>query len=264
MGGIIIFSLIFYFGIGGDFSIEPLLGIAGIIFVFGLSWIVKTITISNQKLVMDRMNGLFSYPNFWSNNPVIIQFKNVEFLILYKGKTSTPTLIAPYSNWFFNGFTFISVSVINTFSFYVWYMDKNRPLPPGSAFDPYRKKDFERRKVEGFPPPLYRSTVPTPEATPEQQAEREKHWKEEDYMCPEFKTEPNAQLFDRNIHKDWRPFQYEKEPIRPESCNAWHRYELEIGGIVYMRTNDKAEGYIPPVNVKYEERIIRLQKAWWE
>ncbi|WP_199271504.1 hypothetical protein [Cellulophaga sp. L1A9] len=53
-------------------------------------------------------------------------------------------------------------------------MDKNRPLPPGDAFDEYRLQDFERRKAEGFPRPGYPSTIPTPEATPEQQAEREK------------------------------------------------------------------------------------------
>ncbi|WFO16521.1 hypothetical protein M601_001525 [Cellulophaga baltica 4] len=53
-------------------------------------------------------------------------------------------------------------------------MDKNRPLPPGDAFDEYRLQDFERRKAEGFPRPLYPSNIPTPEATPEQQEEREK------------------------------------------------------------------------------------------
>jgi len=40
-------------------------------------------------------------------------------------------------------------------SFYVWYMDKNRPLPPGTALDPYRERDEERRKREGCPLPLY-------------------------------------------------------------------------------------------------------------
>ena len=58
-------------------------------------------------------------------------------------------------------------------------MDKNRPLPPGEAFDAYREQDFERRKAEGFPKPLYPSNVPTPEATPEQQAERDQHWDEQ-------------------------------------------------------------------------------------
>ena len=59
-------------------------------------------------------------------------------------------------------------------SFLVWYMDKNRPLPPGTAFDAYRQQDYERRKAEGFPKPLYPSEIETPEATPEQQAERKK------------------------------------------------------------------------------------------
>ena len=59
-------------------------------------------------------------------------------------------------------------------SFVVWYIDKNRPLPPGTAFDPYREADFQRRKAEGFPKPLYPSDIATPEATPEQQAERER------------------------------------------------------------------------------------------
>jgi hypothetical protein len=59
-------------------------------------------------------------------------------------------------------------------NFFVWYMDKNRPLPPGSAFDSYREQDFERRKAAGFPKPLYPSDISTPEATAEQQKEREK------------------------------------------------------------------------------------------
>jgi len=58
--------------------------------------------------------------------------------------------------------------------FVVWYMDKNRPLPPGTAFDLYREADFQRRKAEGFPKPLYKSYIPTPEATRRQQLERER------------------------------------------------------------------------------------------
>ena len=64
----------------------------------------------------------------------------------------------------------------------VWYMDKNRPLPPGTAFDPHRDADFERRKAEGFPPPLYPSQVATREATKAQQKERDKYWKDADYI----------------------------------------------------------------------------------
>ena len=59
-------------------------------------------------------------------------------------------------------------------SFFFWYMDKNRPLPPDKSFDAHRQADFERRKAEGFPRPLYPSDVPTPEYTEEQQRERER------------------------------------------------------------------------------------------
>ncbi|NDV67246.1 hypothetical protein D0T60_18685, partial [Bacteroides sp. 224] len=45
----------------------------------------------------------------------------------------------------------------------VWFMDKNRPLPPGSVFDPYREADYLRRKEMGFPMPLYHSAIETPE-----------------------------------------------------------------------------------------------------
>jgi hypothetical protein len=50
-------------------------------------------------------------------------------------------------------------------------MDKNRPLPQDTAFDSYHDKDFERRKAEDFPKPLYPSAISTPEATKAQQAE---------------------------------------------------------------------------------------------
>ncbi|WP_157926205.1 hypothetical protein [Tenacibaculum maritimum] len=53
-------------------------------------------------------------------------------------------------------------------------MDKNRPLPPGSAFDAYREQDYQRRKAAGFPKPLYPSKIATPEATKEQQAARKR------------------------------------------------------------------------------------------
>ena len=66
-------------------------------------------------------------------------------------------------------------------SFILWYMDRNRPLPPGDAFDEYRQRDFERRKAEGFPPPMFPSTFPTPEWTEEQNRERRKYWRDEDH-----------------------------------------------------------------------------------
>ncbi|MCG5533378.1 hypothetical protein LRF89_07975 [Halorhodospira sp. 9621] len=40
--------------------------------------------------------------------------------------------------------------------FYCWYMDPRKPLPPGRVFDPYRKRDDERRAREYGPEVLRR------------------------------------------------------------------------------------------------------------
>lgn len=74
----------------------------------------------------------------------------------------------------FDIYTIFGGDCYEDMSFITWYMDKNRPLPPGDAFDPYRQQDFERRKAERFPKPLYPSKISTPEATKEQQAERKR------------------------------------------------------------------------------------------
>lgn len=72
-------------------------------------------------------------------------------------------------------------------------MDKNRPLPPGELFDPYREKDYERRKAEGFQPPLYPASINTPENTPEREKERikreKKYWQQVEQELKTFKRE---------------------------------------------------------------------------
>ena len=50
-----------------------------------------------------------------------------------------------------------------THSFLIWYMDRNRPLPPSAKLDPYRTKDYLRRESEGFPPPLFYTKLDIPE-----------------------------------------------------------------------------------------------------
>ena len=79
-----------------------------------------------------------------------------------------------YKNNLWKGDELATIDMEEFWNFVVWYMDKNRPLPPGTAFDPYREADFQRRKAEGFPKPLYKSYIPTSEATRRQQLERER------------------------------------------------------------------------------------------
>ena len=126
----------------------------------------------NKRLILYRMTGEITYPDSFFGKPLHGKFDDIKAIISITGhvdgvshkeylkfvNTFRPRLLDtlktmsygdPYEYW----------------SFMVWYMDKNRPLPPCRSFDPYREKDFLRRQAEGFPPPLYPSNVPTPEAT---------------------------------------------------------------------------------------------------
>ena len=105
----------------------------------------------SRRFVLDRMKGTVTFPHHLFFSRYTIPFSkvipgysngNLGFAHPYSGIV-IPVLGAYDSGWW---------------SFYVLYMDKNRPLPQGDAFHPYREKDFLRRKAEGFPKPIYPST----------------------------------------------------------------------------------------------------------
>ncbi len=131
-----------------------------------------------KEIVLDRLNGTITYPRLFGNS----EHRTIKFdsLQVFATMTSSGDFSVTGEKIRIKdqkyGYTWdLEDSKPDEYwSFMVWYMDKNRPLPPGTAFDPYRQRDFERRKAEGFPKPLYRSVFATPEATPKQQAERER------------------------------------------------------------------------------------------
>jgi len=138
-----------------------------------------------QYVTFYRLLGLIELPSIKDRESFVIKFTdlkavNASFTTRFSHSGKMITFIndpQPYSfRWYvkvFFGLTPVdhivmswSLNPIEYWSFYVWYMDKNRPLPPGTAFDAYRKKDYERRKAEGFPAPLFESKIPTPEYNP--------------------------------------------------------------------------------------------------
>ena len=128
---------------------------------------------------LNRLEGTVTYPDRFFRPPLKGKFKDLKVVISVSGNIHG-YVDREYLK-FVNTFKPRKLDVLYSFygsdpyeewSFYVWYMDKNRPLPPGTAFDDYREKDCQRRKKLGFPKPLYYSNIPTPEATQEQQEER--------------------------------------------------------------------------------------------
>ncbi|WP_281979994.1 hypothetical protein [Tenacibaculum mesophilum] len=157
----------------GSFSVLMIL-VGSFLFIYRL-----TVKSKHKELVLYRLNGTVSYPDSFYGKPLQGKFSELKAVISISGDIDG----APGDEKlkFVNTFRPRKIDILRTISYddpyqewslFVWYMDKNRPLPPGTAFDPYRQQDFERRKALGFPRPLYKSTIPTPEFTKEQQAER--------------------------------------------------------------------------------------------
>ncbi|MCD9610450.1 hypothetical protein R5N98_13910 [Tenacibaculum maritimum] len=149
----------------------------------GLFWMFYGLYANkNYKIFeLNRLTGMVTYPDSYFRKPLKGRFKELHAVITVTGNIDgyVDSEYLKFVNTFNPRrftllYTFHGSEPYKDWSFYVWYMDKNRPLPPGEIFDAYRERDFERRKKLGFPKPLYGSNIPTPEATPAQQAERER------------------------------------------------------------------------------------------
>ena len=146
--------------------------------LIGLIFLIIHYMAPVKEIVLDRINSKITYPRLFVNK----EHRTIQFDSLHVFETMTTSgdfaatgkKIRIRDRKYSYTWDLESSKPDEYWSFMVWYMDKNRPLPPGTAFDPYRKKDFERRKAKGFPKPLYQSFIDTPEDTLEQQKERKK------------------------------------------------------------------------------------------
>ena len=175
-----------------DFKKHVWFGLGSIFLIPAIYLFVKKQKSPNKKhILFDRENTIITMPKRNEREYFSLPFTHLKATIRIEVDGSyeldffnDPRIPLPWRNEYLN------MSLSNLFPkasdywyFYVWYMDKNRPLPPGSAFDEFREADFERRKTEGFPPPLFKSAMPTPEATAEQQLVREAFWQDKDYIA---------------------------------------------------------------------------------
>ncbi len=172
-------SIISFFDKSSSFTdwFDVLIPIFVISFFFWLYSFIKP----TKRLILDRVTGKMTYPSYGFAPHITLTFKKAT---VYSNITPGPDGMLmgtklqarnPYDRSATRGtYDLADADPEEWWSYFVWYMDKNRPLPPGKAFDPYRAKDFERRKAEGFPKPLFESNIPTPEATKQQRAERKR------------------------------------------------------------------------------------------
>ena len=133
-----------------------------IFFLTGILYIIYHYTHPSKKIILDRFNGIITFPNIFYGKPITIPFDKVLAALKLNG-IGAPVSLGFYHHKILSTSIRIDNTPKSSWSFIVWYMDKNRPLPPGKVFDPYRKRDYERRKAEGFPEPLYESWISIPE-----------------------------------------------------------------------------------------------------
>ena len=127
-------------------------------FLIGILYIVYHYTHPPKKIILDRLNGIITFPGVFYGKPITMPFDKVLAALKLNGKNG-PVSLGFYHHKILATDIHIDYRPISSWSFIVWYMDKNRPLPPGKVFDPYRKRDYERRKAEGFLEPLYESWI---------------------------------------------------------------------------------------------------------
>ena len=140
-------------------------------------FIIYYLTMPKKEHILNRMDGLITFTGtFWQKN-ITMTFEDVEFNYTTGNEDGTGAfmlqVVRPNKMRSFDIFSFGGTNCYEDLSMITWYMDKNRPLPPDTAFDAFRQQDYERRKAAGFPRPLYPSAIKTPEATKVQQKERE-------------------------------------------------------------------------------------------
>lgn len=127
-------------------------------------FLLKSLISTKKVFIFNRKKGTLTYPELLWRSSKTIPFSEACFIRNrvgpYAGENSHLAIIRA------DGITRTLITWDHPneyFSFFVWYMDRNRPLPPGTAFDPYRERDYERRKAEGLQPPLYPADIDTPE-----------------------------------------------------------------------------------------------------
>lgn len=115
--------------------------------------ILLRVLLPAPQLIFDRLNGQVIFKGNIVNPGFKASFDKISPSLMYGELLAIAHPIFQY------GILAFGVFNEDTWSFYVQYMDKNRPLPLGDVFDAYREKDFERRKKEGYKAPKYSTTL---------------------------------------------------------------------------------------------------------
>ena len=122
----------------------------------------------NYKLKFYRQTGIVEMPKRWLRGWIkgeIITFSFCDNAITQSGGMGARSLHLKAPNG--RSMLLMRADMRKELSFLLWYMDRNRPLPPGKRLYPNRTQDYQRSKAACFPAPLRASKIRiTPEVIP--------------------------------------------------------------------------------------------------
>ncbi len=148
-----------------EYTHDPVMTIWMSVVLLGLLfWMYQATKSIKDMLIFDRELGMVTYVCHFGKKKITkpfdwVLFQSVMSSMHYGGGFDVLAVRFTRHSVFYLTRSNIYASI----SFYVWYMDRNRPLPPGEMLDEYREADYLRRKSEGFPKPQYYSSIKTPE-----------------------------------------------------------------------------------------------------
>jgi len=204
--------------------------------------------------IYNRLDGTVTMPLLWGWGSCTMEFRKLKYGITTTRMGSSNLNLSLPKSWTFPR-DVGGLDPQTDMSLHTWYMDKNRPLPPGSAYDPYRERDFQRRKAEGFPDPLYQSLILTPEQKPEQDEEVAKAQR---INIETFTREDESEWYSRQKHGSWPMVKYitSDTDISPLKQGVL-RYEFADGHIIYARSNQFGLIPQPPESEKYTIKLMK-------
>ncbi|WP_314271704.1 hypothetical protein, partial [Capnocytophaga sputigena] len=133
--GLVLFLVaLFLFGEGTNTEIT----LSASSFLIGSFYIIYNFTHPKKILILDRLNGIITFPGFLYGKPITMPFDEVLAAVKGGYGVGMATLAILRKNKLTStSYDFdLQYEPIQSWSFIVWYMDKNRPLPPGKVFDP--------------------------------------------------------------------------------------------------------------------------------
>ncbi|MCT4671731.1 MAG: hypothetical protein N4A37_00585 [Prolixibacteraceae bacterium] len=263
-------------------------GVLSMLILGALPFLIYFVT-PKKYWVFNRKTGIVTVPGKYFVKGHDMPFDQIRLEIRSSANSRFRVVMVPLknallrftsSNWVFLEEMDNGVLNYKSWSFYTWYMDRNRPLPPGEVFDHCREREFQQRKDKGFPYPEHFSFIPTLEANPTFQVERDKVWSDDLFSADVYKfgkVDFRREIFPEGSFKATDKYvAYTGTSKTEEENHYWHeeefehknnfklasdiiyvRFIFENGEVVYSPIDSSKKYLVPPrEGLRYEKEFI--------